>query len=514
MPLAIGTGVTALNTSFYAGMCFLKSENQEDYEWLIATYKELYKELDIPLPGVWLSDDEANIPKAINKEISPTAIHLLCVWHIEKNVVDNLRKHFGPIEEWDRFYKGPHTIRLPNGDEEDRLTSDWYKLLYAITKDEFNLQWQHMQDKYDFLIVDYLSEYIVPKKKKWSRIWTDKYLHFNNHASSRGEEAHAVLKATLKSSTGDLRDVAKKAANVCDRQRTKYVKALDEAKQRLDRSLRKAVFQDLFAYITPFALRTILPQYQKVMDAQKNNRGLPTCKGHLRATMGLPCAHEIERIINDTDGNDRVKLASIHPHWHFQKPPRHYVEPTMDFQDVDDVLEDAPEPVRNPLLNIIDPAVVKSKGRPKGTLNRRQKAFENSTRRQSSSFEHALTKAKAKTTTTTIDLTSSQIQVPATQSATQPPTQRKRKATSKGDREGVRGGAAIDRQTSAKAPRRRRPTKADLEAENKQLKEALKASTAASTSIIATTFEGVISRPSKDVVDVGSEDDDADLPEL
>jgi len=33
MPLAIGTGVTALNTSFYAGMCFLKGENQEDYEW-------------------------------------------------------------------------------------------------------------------------------------------------------------------------------------------------------------------------------------------------------------------------------------------------------------------------------------------------------------------------------------------------------------------------------------------------------------------------------------------------
>jgi len=81
MPLAIGTGVTALNTSFYAGMCFLKGENQEDYEWLIATYKGLYKELDIPLPEVWLSDGEANIPKAINKEISPTAIHLLRMAH-------------------------------------------------------------------------------------------------------------------------------------------------------------------------------------------------------------------------------------------------------------------------------------------------------------------------------------------------------------------------------------------------------------------------------------------------
>jgi hypothetical protein len=52
MSLAIGIGVIALYISFYAGMCFLKSENQENYEWLIATYIKLYKELDIPLPKV------------------------------------------------------------------------------------------------------------------------------------------------------------------------------------------------------------------------------------------------------------------------------------------------------------------------------------------------------------------------------------------------------------------------------------------------------------------------------
>ncbi len=97
--------------------------------------------------------------------------------------------------------------------------------------------------------------------------------------------------------------------------------------------------------------------------------------------------------------------------------------------------------------------------------------------------------------------------------ATQPPTQRKRKATSQGGRAGVRGGAT-DTQTSAEAPRKKRPTKADLEVENKQLKEALKSSAAASKSVIAEAFEGAISRPSKDVVDVDSEDEDEDLPEL
>lgn len=88
----------------------------------------------------------------------------------------------------------------------------------------------------------------------------------------------------------------------------------------------------------------------------------------------------------------------------------------MNFQNIDDVLENAPQSVRNSLLNIIDLVVVKSKERSKEALNRQQKIFENFTRRQSLDFEHAL--MKAKTTTTTIDFTSSQIQVPATQFAT------------------------------------------------------------------------------------------------
>lgn len=139
MSLAIDTRVIVLNISFYARMCFLKSENQENYEWLIAIYKKLYKELDILLSKMWLSNNETNISKAINKEISSIAIHLFCVWHIEKNVVDNLRKHFESIEEWDKFYKGSHTIKLSNDDEKDRFASDWYKLLYAKIENEFNL---------------------------------------------------------------------------------------------------------------------------------------------------------------------------------------------------------------------------------------------------------------------------------------------------------------------------------------------------------------------------------------
>lgn len=94
MSLAVLTGVTSLNTSFYAGMCFMKGEKQEDYCQLIRFIKELYQELTIPLPVVWLSDGELNIPTAIAEEISPSAVHILCCWHLEQNVLTNCHKHF------------------------------------------------------------------------------------------------------------------------------------------------------------------------------------------------------------------------------------------------------------------------------------------------------------------------------------------------------------------------------------------------------------------------------------
>ena len=125
MSLANMIGVIDLNTSFYAGMCFLKEENLEDYEWLIQAIKELYQHLDIPLPNVWLSDGEVNIPKTIVIKISSTVVHLLCVWHIDYNIMTNVRKHFAINEEWDRWFKS---------------TRNWHKLLYAKTETEFDLQ--------------------------------------------------------------------------------------------------------------------------------------------------------------------------------------------------------------------------------------------------------------------------------------------------------------------------------------------------------------------------------------
>ena len=164
MSLAILTGVTGLNTSYYAGKCFMKDETETDYNWLMSTIKDLYKKLNISLSKVWISDDEINIEKVIASQISPHAVHMLCIWHIEQNVLNNCRKHFqGQSDRWIEFYEDKKA-------KPDPVRGDFQSLLNATKEKNLNRIWQIIKNKYSDLnesaVIDYLTIYIMFKKKK------------------------------------------------------------------------------------------------------------------------------------------------------------------------------------------------------------------------------------------------------------------------------------------------------------------------------------------------------------
>ena len=107
-----------------------------------------------------------------------------------------------------------------------------------------------------------------------------------------------------------------------------------------------------------------------------------------------------------------LKLSDVHPHWRYKKPRRRYVEPG-EFVDNDELLDDDTS-AQNPLLQIQNPKKIKPKGRSRGASNKkkskpagrdyeaeRQRAFDNSTLRESSGFDYA----------EAIDLTTEQVQV-------------------------------------------------------------------------------------------------------
>jgi len=231
-----------------------------------------------------------------------------------------------------------------------------------------------------------------------------------------------------------------------------YEQKFEEAKARLPQELRGlSIFRDLTAFVTPFALKAVNVQFKRL---KSEPTAIVPCTGTFTKTMGLPCAHKIQERWYNRIGGNVLKLEDIHPHWRFAKPPQAR-QATAGQEDHamggDDVTEvqgtppgtpPPPSPSPSPkdrglpdnILRVQEPAVVKSKGRPRGSLNkawaapsqsqrRRQIAFKNSTQRTSSAFELAP------------DLPSSQVP------DSQPPTQRGgRGGRQRGARGTVRGG--------------------------------------------------------------------------
>lgn len=117
----------------------------------------------------------------------PEATHLLCLWHINKNVVSNCKILFS-ADDWIEFY------------------STWQKVLYANTEEIFEEKWAAMKIKHaeNWLAMEYLENKIInPHKKKVIRCYTNLVMHFGHTATSKVESQHKKLKNFLHSSTGE-----------------------------------------------------------------------------------------------------------------------------------------------------------------------------------------------------------------------------------------------------------------------------------------------------------------------
>ena len=434
MPLCIISGVTPLNTSFYVGFCFLSSESVEEYQWVLDCIKKIYIELDIPDPTVLATDGDRSIIKAIAAipKIFPAAKHLLCLWHINKNVVSNCKKAFDS-DGWLEF------------------NSTWQGVLYANTEEVFEEKWAAMEIKYhdNWLAMDYLRDEIInPHKEKVVRCYTNQVMHFGNTATSRAESQHKRLKGFLHSSTGDLRKVVDAISLLLVNEREDYAIAFDQDKVQLSTRLRKDIFSRLAKFVTTYAMRKILEQVERFLEMSKKGEPLRPCTRTFTRSLGLPCMHTIEkRLVR----NEPLHIGDVHPHWRFYKPrptrdanaadiwddwppgferdenyqygrsesssPERPVipisesrEPTpeesssenhdFDYQSgiinptqVDDDEFELPPTTTNidPILEVRAPLKVKTKGRPPGATNkrtRREIEFDDSTRRELSRFEH------------------------------------------------------------------------------------------------------------------------------
>ncbi len=107
--LCIITGFMPLNTTYYVLFAFLSAETVDDYRLVLGAVKKLYKFLDIPDPKVIVTDADPSIILVILEKV-PLASHLLCLWHMNKNVMANCKKLFEDEELWEEFYRESHPV--------------------------------------------------------------------------------------------------------------------------------------------------------------------------------------------------------------------------------------------------------------------------------------------------------------------------------------------------------------------------------------------------------------------
>ncbi|CAG8666746.1 18842_t:CDS:2, partial [Racocetra persica] len=107
MPLFHVVGMTSFNTTFSSCFAFLKSEQEEDYKWALTCVFHIFG--NIPKPQVIMTDHELALMNVI-KTVFPESKNLLCIWHIEKNVLVNCRRYFQTDIEWSTFMKSWSTL--------------------------------------------------------------------------------------------------------------------------------------------------------------------------------------------------------------------------------------------------------------------------------------------------------------------------------------------------------------------------------------------------------------------
>ena len=200
MPLLHIIGVSPSNSTFSIAFCFMQNEQEESYIWALKSFFSLLEPL--PFNPVLCTDRDLALLGAI-KVVCPDNPHLLCIWHINKNITSNTKQHF-----------------CTNNEHQEFLQS-WNQLIYSTAENDYNTRLSEFEKQYQASpSLRYIKETWLIHKEKFIVAWTQQYLHLGNSATSRVEGSHAFLKKHIGASSGDILMVFERISQALQGQHT------------------------------------------------------------------------------------------------------------------------------------------------------------------------------------------------------------------------------------------------------------------------------------------------------
>ncbi|XP_038704674.1 uncharacterized protein LOC120000624 [Tripterygium wilfordii] len=199
------------------------------------------------------------------ESVFPNAKHLLCHWHINKNILAKCKKMFLDKETWNLFMSVWGTVVAANTEVE-----------YLRRINELTTTFSHTPTAVAYVFDTWLNPY----KERFIAAWTNNCMHFDNLTTKRVESAHAKLKKQLGCSLGNFDSLWSKIHSLLELHFTEI----------------KASFEKSATVVQ-----------------HKESWGITELCGCLnRRIHGLPCAHELAHYVRD---EVLIPLSALDTHW-------------------------------------------------------------------------------------------------------------------------------------------------------------------------------------------------------
>jgi hypothetical protein len=293
MPLLHIIGLSPSNSSYSIAFCFMQNEQEESYKWTLQTF---FSWLDpLPFSPVLCTDRDLTLLGAI-KSIYPRSPHLLCVWHINKNVLAKTKQYFSSNEEFEAFIQS------------------WKSLINSSTAVEYEDQLAKFETRFSQIApaaLRYVKGTWLTYKEMFIRAWIGQYLHLSNWATSRVEGSHAFLKKYIGASTGDILFVFERINNALEAQHYTLSSNLAEDQIKTLNFCSHFLYSNITKRTSRYSLRLI---YEQASIAKRATPEAPlsNCTNIFTRTIGLPCAHRIASLLSS---HQPIPLSDIHQFW-------------------------------------------------------------------------------------------------------------------------------------------------------------------------------------------------------
>ncbi|XP_028112213.1 uncharacterized protein LOC114310439 [Camellia sinensis] len=167
LPLLEIVGVTSTEMTFSVAFAYLHYKRVNNYAWVLATLHDVMD--GFVVPTIIVTDRELALMNSIQKTF-PSARHLLCRWHISKNVLTKCKKMFETQQKWEKF------------------NHEWNSLVYSSSEIQYDECLKSLLKEFSSYpdAVKYIMDtWLVPNKDKFVAAWTDTCMHCGNVTMNR-----------------------------------------------------------------------------------------------------------------------------------------------------------------------------------------------------------------------------------------------------------------------------------------------------------------------------------------